>query len=84
MWTHIIEKELLFKDEPSQFMRYFNDGPFTSADGVPAESAPAIGAWTGLQIVNSYMAENPQMTLKQLMEERDFDKILKLSRYRPQ
>ncbi|MES2560007.1 MAG: hypothetical protein V4590_09720 [Bacteroidota bacterium] len=83
MWTHFIEKKLLYQNEPSQFMRYFNDGPFTSADGVPPESAPMIGTWAGLQIVRSYMRENPDVTLKELMEETNFDKILKLSKYRP-
>jgi hypothetical protein len=83
MWTHFIEKKLLYLNEPSQFMRYFNDGPFTSADGVPPESAPMIGSWAGLQIVRSYMRENPTVTLKELMEETNFDKILKLSKYRP-
>lgn len=83
MWTHFIEKKLLYQNEPSQFMRYFNDGPFTSADGVPPESAPMIGTWAGLQIVRNYMRENPNVTLKELMEETNFDKILKLSKYRP-
>jgi hypothetical protein len=83
MWTHIIEKNLLYQNESSQFMRYFNDGPFTSADGVPPESSPMMGTWTGLQIVRKYMEENPGVSLKELMEEKDFDKILKLSKYRP-
>lgn len=83
MWTHYIEKELLFKNEPSQFIRYFNDGPFTSAEGVPADSAPGIGAWTGLQLVTKYMELHPEVSLKQLMDETDFDKIFKESTYRP-
>ncbi len=83
MWTHFIEKNLLFQNEPSQFMRYFSDGPFTSADGVPPESSPMIGTWAGLQIVRKYMQENPNVSLKEMMEETDFDKMLKLSKYRP-
>jgi hypothetical protein len=83
IWTHIIEKKLLYQNEQSLFMRYFNDGPFTSADGVPPESAPMIGTWTGLEIIRQYMKENPTVTLKQLMDDTDFDKILKLSKYRP-
>lgn len=83
VWAHYIEKELLYQNEASQFIRYFNDGPFTSAEGVPPESAPSIGAWTGLQIVNQYMNNYPEVTLQQLMEDTDFDKILKLSKYRP-
>jgi hypothetical protein len=83
IWAHFIDKNLLYKNEPSQFIRYFNDGPFTSADGVPPESAPMIGTWTGLQIVRNYMMQNPSVTLKQLMDETDFDKLLKASKYRP-
>ncbi len=83
MWAHFIEKDLLYKDDQQSFMKYFNDGPFTSADGVPAESSPAIGVYAGLQIVKKYMHENPKLTLEELMNEKDFDKILKQSKYRP-
>ena len=83
MWAHFIEKDLLYKDDQQSFMKYFNDGPFTSADGVPAESSPAIGVYAGLQIVKKYMHENPTVSLEQLMDEKDFDKILKQSKYRP-
>lgn len=83
MWAHYAEKDLLYKDQPNLFMRYLNDGPFTSADGVPQDSAPAIGVWTGWKIVQGYM-NNTNTTLEELMNEKDFDKILKLSRYKPE
>ena len=83
MWAHYIEKELLYKNNPMEFIRYFNDGPFTSAEGVPAESAPGIGAYSGLQIVTRYMNMHPDVGLQELMEDTDYDKILKKSKYRP-
>lgn len=83
MWAHYVEKELLYQQESNSYMRYFNDGPFTVADGVPPQSAPAIGVYTGWQIVNAYMNEHPEISLKQLMEETDYEKILKQSKYRP-
>jgi hypothetical protein len=83
IWRHYIDKELLYKNEPSQFIRYFTDGPFTAAEGVPQESAPMIGTYTGLQILRHYIKNNPEVSLKELMFETDFDKILKLSKYRP-
>lgn len=83
MWAHYAEKEMLYSDDPTQYMRYLNDGPFTSADGVPQESAPGIGVWSGYQIIRSYMREHPEMTLEALMGEKDFDKLLKESRYKP-
>lgn len=83
MWAHFVEKDLLYKDQQSEYMRYFNDGPFTSADGVPPESSPGIGVFAGWQIVKKYMHENPEVTLDELMNDTDFNKILKLSKYRP-
>jgi len=83
MWAHYAEKDMLYKEEPNAFMRYLNDGPFTSADGVPQESAPAIGVWTGWKIVQSYMNNHPEVTLEGLMNENNFDKILKESKYKP-
>jgi hypothetical protein len=84
MWAHYAEKEMLFKEEPNLYMRYLNDGPFTSANGVPQESAPCIGVWTGWKIVQAYMKNNTEVTLEALMNEKDADKILKLSNYKPQ
>lgn len=84
IWKHFIDKNMLYESEPGKFMRYLNDGPFTVAEDVPKESSPAIGAWTGWQIVNHYMHNNPNVSLKQMMDETDFEKILKQSRYRPQ
>lgn len=83
IWTHFIDKNMLYESEPGKFMRYLNDGPFTVAEDVPKESSPSIGSWAGWQIVNHYMAQNPKVTLNQLMNENDFEKILKLSKYRP-
>lgn len=84
IWKHFVEKEWIYKNEPSQFIRYFTDGPFTSADGVPAESSPMIGTYIGWQILKHYIKNNPNVSLQDLMSETDFDKILKLSKYRPQ
>lgn len=84
IWAHYAEKDLLYNVEQNKYMRYFNDGPFTSADGVPQESSPMIGIWSGWKIVQAYMRENPDVSLKQLMEEKDFEKILRLSKYQPE
>lgn len=83
IWTHFVDKNMLYESEPGKFMRYLNDGPFTVAEDVPKESSPAIGTWTGWQIINHYMAQNPKVTLQQLMNDTNFDKILKQSKYRP-
>jgi hypothetical protein len=42
-----------------------------------------IGAWVGWEIVRAYMANNPRVTLQELMEEDNPKKIFTLSKYRP-
>ena len=83
IWTHFLDGNKLYGSEPGAFMRYLNDGPFTVAEGVPKESAPAIGSWIGWQIINQYMNNQPMVSLNELMYDTNFDKILKLSKYRP-
>jgi hypothetical protein len=82
VWAHFIEKKMLYCDEPAKYMRYLNDGPFTTAEGVPQESAPAIGIYTAYQIIQKY-AEESGATLEQIMLESNWDKVLKESNYRP-
>jgi hypothetical protein len=83
IWAHLLETKMLFQQDPAVYMRYVNDGPFTIATGVPQESAPAIGVFAGYQIVKEFMDKNRSVSLKQLMENQQWDLILKESAYRP-
>ena len=47
------------------------------------ESAPKLGVWTGWQIVRLYMEKHPDVTLKDLMLDNDYQKILTDANYRP-
>ena len=58
------------------------DGP--SATGMPPESPGNIGAWLGLQIVEAYMKQHPEKTLKELITEPiDAQRFLMESKYKP-
>ena len=83
IWAHFIQEKLLFSQEVPKYMRYFNDGPFTSAPGVPAESAPAIGIYAGYKIIENYMKNASSESLEELMNNKNWDEILKISKYRP-
>lgn len=83
IWAHLLENKMLFNQDPSVYMRYVNDGPFTIANGVPQESAPAIGVFAGYQIVKQYMEQGTRKSLKQLMDNQQWDIILRESAYRP-
>jgi uncharacterized protein YjaZ len=64
-------------------MRYFNDGPFTIANGVPQESAPAIGVYVGYKMIEKYMKDNPNISLQELMFNNNWDQLFKEIAYRP-
>jgi len=83
IWAHFIDKKQLFSTSVDDYSRYLKDAPFTAAPDFPSESAPRAGIWTGWQIVRKYMEKNPAVTLPQLMQENDYQKILKLSGYKP-
>jgi hypothetical protein len=51
--------------------------------GEKNESAPKLGVWVGWQMVKRYMQENKGISLQQLMAEKDPQKILNMSKYKP-
>lgn len=83
IWDYFVEEDMLFETENHIHDRYIQDGPFTSSPGFPRESAPRLGIWTGWQVVRSYMENNEEVTFRELMEEQDYEKILRGSGYRP-
>ncbi len=81
MWTYFIEQKLLFSTEYMQIKRYIDDSPFTTT--FSHDSPGRTGVWIGWQIVKNYMKHNKKIKLKELMEERDYQKILNFSKYKP-
>ncbi|SHI30194.1 gliding motility-associated lipoprotein GldB [Hymenobacter daecheongensis DSM 21074] len=81
IWAHFIEKNLIYNTAPFTIQKYMGERPNVPEIG---QTCPGrVGAWVGWQIVRKYMAEHPNVTLKQLMAERDPQRILSESRYRP-
>lgn len=81
LWAHFSEKDRLFKNDLKELAPYVSEGPFTSAIG--KQCPPRIAMYVGWQIVRSYMDKNPNVTLQQLMDEKDANKILNKSKYKP-
>ena len=82
MWSYLIEREVIFNSNKNEFQKhYFNDGPFTTPFG--NESAPRTGAWLGWQIVRAYMDKNPNITIYQLLADKNHQAIFQKSGYRP-
>ncbi|MFV0483706.1 MAG: hypothetical protein ACK5MG_06400 [Bacteroidales bacterium] len=81
MWGFLIENQVLYSNKRIEIKRYNDIGPFTSSFG--KESPGRVGAWIGWQIIRSYMKNNPQVTLQQLMENIDLQQIFLASGYAP-
>ncbi len=84
IWKHYIKAKVLFDQDFNHFKRYFTEGLHTFGSGVPTDCPPRIGKWSGWQVVRKYMEKNPAVTLEQLLAEKDSDKILRESGYKPE
>ena len=82
MWNYLVEKKMLFSTDRMDIIRYINDGPSTS--GFPKQSPARAAIWIGWQIVRQYMEKHPEITLKELMLNSDYQQILNDSEYFPE
>ncbi len=82
MWTYLIENKMLYSTRRMDIVRYTNDAPTTS--GFPLESPGRTGIWIGWQIVRQYMKKHPEVTLNDLMKNKDYQQILNDSGYNPE
>ena len=81
IWNRIMEKRDLFKTESTIISSYLNEGPFTAE--ISQESPGRLGLWVGWQIVDSYMRNNEEVSIQELLSESDAQKILEQSFYKP-
>lgn len=81
IWAHFLEKNLLYNTAPFTVQKYVGERP--NIPEIDKTCPGRIGAWVGWQIVRKYMATHPNVTLAQLMADRNAQHILSESRYRP-
>lgn len=83
IWAYLLQNNLLFETDYQKIQVFLGEGPFTPGLGEKNESAPKLGVWVGWQMVKRYMQENKGISLQQLMAEKDPQKILNMSKYKP-
>lgn len=81
IWAFLIEKEMLFNQEAMIISRFINDSPFTA--GMSNESPGKLGRWIGWKIIEKFMKNNPNLKLDDLIKEKNVQKILDKSKYKP-
>ena len=80
MWAYFLEQKLLYNTSELQYMKFISDGNTTQ--GFPKGSPAKTAQYIGWQIVRSYMKKN-DVSLQQLLDEKDAQKILNESGYKP-
>jgi hypothetical protein len=80
-WSYFAEKNRLYESNMNTIRELTSEGPFTAA--ISKECPPRIAMWIGWQIVRSYMKNNEDLSLEELMADNNAQKILTKSKYRP-
>lgn len=81
LWGFFAKDNKLYENDLKLISEFTSDGPFTRA--ISKECPPRIAMWLGKQIVKSYMEHNDNVSLEDLMNEKDVQKILQKSKYKP-
>jgi uncharacterized protein YneF (UPF0154 family) len=81
-WNYIIEKNEFFGKGDALVRCYIEEAPFTKPFG--NESPGRMGTFIGWKLIQSFMKNNPEVTLGELMQEIDYQKILNNSKFKPQ
>lgn len=79
IWKYFLENDLLFSEDLMQINKLVGDGPFTP--GMPPESPGGVGNWVGYKMVSEFMERNEDVSLRQLFEMKNDQRILKY--YKP-
>jgi hypothetical protein len=81
MWAHYLDKELLYETNPGLIGKHV--GPSPNAPGMPPEAPGGNANWVGMNIVEQYMERRPDLSLQDLIDEKDSQRILTESKYKP-
>jgi hypothetical protein len=81
MWITLVENKLLFSTTPFTVKKFTDLAPYTP--DFTSESPGRACNWIGYNIITKYMKNSPQTTLRELMDNDDYHKILEQAKYKP-
>ena len=79
VWAYFLQSKLLYETDYMRFHNFIDDAPKTNAF---PDSSPRTTEYIGWQIVSQYMKKTG-ISMQELFEETDAQKILSQSNYRP-
>jgi hypothetical protein len=81
MWITLIEGKLLFSTDHFAIKKLTEPAPHTAE--FTDESPGKACNWIGYNIIAKYMKNNPQISLRELMDNEDYHKIFEQAKYKP-
>ena len=83
IWGYMVKRKLIYSNDERLLPRFINVAPFSKFYLELDQQSPGrVGVWLGWQIVKSYM-ENNDVSLNELMSNKDAKSIFIKSRYKP-
>ena len=83
IWTRFIEDKLLFSSESKLANRFINPAPFSKFYlEIDNQTPGRIGQFTGWQIVRSFVENNPEVALQDVLK-LDAKQLFERSKYKP-
>ncbi|MFN4147205.1 MAG: gliding motility protein, partial [Runella sp.] len=82
IWAYFLDRKILFETREAEKERFIGDRPATVE--ISQYCPGGIARWVGWRIVSRYLAQNPKIELRQLMENTDVRQILEGSKYKGQ
>ena len=81
IWEYMMQNGHLYSTDPMVQRKYLKPAPNTAFFG---DQSPMMdGVWMGMQIVESYMKNHKEATIKDLLEMTDYSKMLAGARFNP-
>ncbi len=80
VWAYFLDRKLLYQTREVEKMPFLNERPATVE--ISQECPGGVGRWLGWRIVSRYLKENPSISLTELMNNTDAQKIFEQSNYR--
>lgn len=81
VWATLVSEELLYKGDQLLFRKLFGDGPFTQ--DFSQDAPPRLGEYIGWRIVQNFVLKQSDLTLASLLQMKDSQEILTISKYKP-
>jgi len=83
IWKFFIEKKVLYQTNPEWSERFLDPSPFSKFYlQLDNETPGRIGRWVGLQIVRSFIKQNPNISIQDLIKLPP-QKLFNSSKYKP-